>query len=539
MIDRPEATGQVELRRHHRLAAPADAVLERQADEACRRICEELRAGGSPSAEAVERSGAFAARAGSECFGVRDPLGTVPFYYSEEGGTLKTGERLAELVGEGEPVLDEREVARFLIGRGVRREATLAAHVRKLPAGHWLHAAGAGRVRIARYWRPEEVAPREISLATAAAELRSLVAAAIERELGPAVGVHLSGGLDSAAMAAMVRRAVAAGGGGRVTGYVWQPPRGDDVVAADEDSDREYRLIEAVAKHCDITPEFAPPTMEEVLTTLRLDPVRHETAMLLNEWSVLRRARAAGVTTIFSGWGGDQFCSCAAVGLHAELLARGQWRELGRRLRASERGWAWETASMVRTLVCSPGRGTERPALEETFIDRDFLRHRELDLPPKLPWWGSRRRQLAVLEHGSLQERMEGWAEAGGRHGVRYVYPLLDRRVIECVLSLPPTIFSEGGEHRRLLRHMLGDDLPPALRGPLSKLEPVRLGGLLRALRGALAELGAELRQRRTLPTRGRFVDLPRLAQALEPAALAARRTGWAKLAAAVQFLNL
>ena len=517
----------------------ADSHRPDPADHSRWRIGAELQAGRRPPIEAIERAGAFAVRRGAEVFGLRDPLGASPFYYAPVAGTLKASAKLAEVVGEGEPVLDEREVARFLIGRGVRRDATLAAHVRKLPAGHWMQADAAGGVKIARYWRPEETKPREISLADAAAELRSLVSSAIDREIGPNPGVHLSGGLDSTAMAALARRALASRGGGRVTGFAWQPSRSGSDRGGAEDPDREYRLIDAVATHCEITPLFVPPTVEDVLTTLRIDPVRHETAMLLHEWSVLRSARAAGVTTIFSGWGGDQFCSCSAVGLHAELLVHGRWGELSKRLRSSERGWAWELASMVRTLSRDPWRGLDRPALEETFVNRDFFRHAGVDLAPKIPLWGSRRRQLAVLEHGGLQERMESWTEAGERFGVRYVYPLLDRRVVEFVLSLPPTLFSEGAEQRRLLRRMLGDDLPPALRGPLSKEEPVRLAGLLHALRGALAELGAELRQRQTLPARARFVDIERLSAALEPAALAERRTGWAKLTAAVQFLNL
>lgn len=465
-------------------------------------------------------------------------MGLSPLYHRGAGATLRAGGRLAEVLGGEEPVLDEHEVARFLIGRGVRRDATLAAQVRKVPAGHWLHADASGRVRIGRYWRPEDVAPRRISLAAAAAELRELVAAAVEREIGPEPGVHLSGGLDSTAVATMVRRALAARGGGRLHGFAWQPPA-DGGSGAPGETDRENRLIDAVAAHCEVRPQRIAPTVEDVLTTLRIDPVRHETAMLLNEWSVLRSAQAAGVRTIFSGWGGDEFCSSSGTGLTAELLVRGQWRELAGRWRRDEVGWARGLVRAVRPLVRDPWRGVQRPAIEETFVDLDFLRHSGLELQTNFPLWGTRRRQLAVLEHGYLQERMEGWAEAGERFGVRYAYPLLDRRVIELVLSLPPTIFSGGGERRRLLRHMLGEDLPAALRGPLPKDEPARIAGLMRALRGALAELGAELRQRRTLPARARFVDLRRLSSALEPTALATRTTGWAKLVAAVQFLAL
>ena len=51
---------------------------------------------------------------------------------------------------------------------------------------------------------------------------------------------------------------------------------------------------------------------------------------------------------------------------------------------------------------------------------------------------------------------MEGWAASGARRGIEYRYPLLDRRLLELALGLPPGQFRRGRWGRWLMRHALG-----------------------------------------------------------------------------------
>jgi asparagine synthase (glutamine-hydrolysing) len=66
-----------------------------------------------------------------------------------------------------------------------------------------------------------------------------------------------------------------------------------------------------------------------------------------------------------------------------------------------------------------------------------------------------------ILMRGHLATRMTSWASWGARIGLQYRYPLLDRRVLEFVLSLPPEVFHGPGEGRHLARKALAAYLPP------------------------------------------------------------------------------
>jgi len=112
--------------------------------------------------------------------------------------------------------LDEEEVAASL--SSVRRDTatrTFYRAVRKLPAGHALvvepEAGGTGRlrVRLERYWRPEEIPAAWPAADNAYTEqFLDLYGKAVRDRLrGGPVGVHLSGGLDSSSVAVLAAQA--------------------------------------------------------------------------------------------------------------------------------------------------------------------------------------------------------------------------------------------------------------------------------------------------------------------------------------------
>ena len=61
--------------------------------------------------------------------------------------------------------------------------------------------------------------------------------------------------------------------------------------------------------------------------------------------------------------------------------------------------------------------------------------------------------QLHLLQLGHLGTRIDGWTASGARRGIEYRYPLLDRRVLEFALGLPPEQFRRGRWSRWLMRH--------------------------------------------------------------------------------------
>ena len=106
---------------------------------------------------------------------------------------------------------------------------------------------------------------------------------------------------------------------------------------------------------------------------------------------------------------------------------------------------------------------------------------------------------------------MDGDATSGARHGIEYGYPLLDRRVLEFALGLPPEQYRRGRMNRYLMRHALGALLPATVRWHVSKQDPIRTEAFVNALVGSLPTVRQILASRSEPPARSAYVDMPRL----------------------------
>jgi len=139
----------------------------------------------------------------------RDRLGIKPLYYAVTDDALLFGSEIKAILADGtiKPELDSTLLPEFLATGYVAGEATLIRGVRKLLPGHtltWSRREGATK---RRYWQlPAGEDRLSASLATRAATLRRQLETAVRSHLMSDVplGVFLSGGLDSSAIAALM-----------------------------------------------------------------------------------------------------------------------------------------------------------------------------------------------------------------------------------------------------------------------------------------------------------------------------------------------
>jgi asparagine synthase (glutamine-hydrolysing) len=134
----------------------------------------------------------------------RDPYGIKPLYYRVDGDGLAFASELRAL-RRGEIDLDALEA--FLAFNSIPAPLSIFRDVRKLPAGHVL-VWSEGSVELSRFGRPGPVAAPEVRdddeaelLEELRARLRDSVRAHLVSDVP--VGVLLSGGVDSAALAAL------------------------------------------------------------------------------------------------------------------------------------------------------------------------------------------------------------------------------------------------------------------------------------------------------------------------------------------------
>ncbi|HEY4765079.1 MAG TPA: asparagine synthase (glutamine-hydrolyzing) [Candidatus Sulfotelmatobacter sp.] len=145
-------------------------------------------------------------------FAARDRLGIKPFYYRWDGRAFLFGSEIKAIlaypgvVAEFNPgTLSEYLAFGYLTGA-----ETMFAGIRKLMPGHILELAEQGEPSIERYWDlstevDQEIHPRKCYVKT----YRELLEGAVSSHLMSDVplGVFLSGGLDSSAVAALTKKA--------------------------------------------------------------------------------------------------------------------------------------------------------------------------------------------------------------------------------------------------------------------------------------------------------------------------------------------
>lgn len=231
---------------------------------------------------------------------VRDPFGIKPVYYREtpQGLAFASEVRALPLL-TGEPLaVDPEGLATFLTLRYNPSPGTLARHVHRLPPGHGLTWELADdRRTLAPYITPQHDRFSG-TLAEAVTEYRDVLARAVGRQMlsDVPVGILLSGGIDSALVAALARDR-----GSHVpcftVGYGDNHPDCELAEAADT-----ARVLGLPHHQVKVTPELLQGALPELVTAME-EPLG--TTSILPMWFLVRLARER-VTVVLTGQGSDE-----------------------------------------------------------------------------------------------------------------------------------------------------------------------------------------------------------------------------------------
>jgi asparagine synthase (glutamine-hydrolysing) len=231
----------------------------------------------------------------------RDPMGEKPLYLYEREGTLLFASEMKALLRSGlVPFeLDPEAIDLYFHYQYVPEPRTALKGVRKLDAAHMLVVdVEPWRVEESCYWRMEDAPALEGDAPTLIREQLETIGELITRADVP-VGVALSGGLDSSAIAALAARhrpgeihAFSVGYAGRPEGL----DERDEARALARHLQLPFHEVEVKTKE---VVEFFPE-----LNYLRDDPVADYSGHAY--YAVMRRAREEGVPVMLQGQGGDE-----------------------------------------------------------------------------------------------------------------------------------------------------------------------------------------------------------------------------------------
>jgi asparagine synthase (glutamine-hydrolysing) len=453
---------------------------------------------------------------GGSAIVARDQLGGRPLVYARVGRGVLFAEHERDLIARlrRAPGPDRRAVTQWIDAGRLPGRRTFYAGVERVPPGHRLALSSSGAV-LERYWTPRYEGTVSGTRGELAERLRDETFAAIDREATGArhPAVRLSGGLDSACIAAGLAARRSAGGGALALSAVFPGSPETD----------ERALIEATAVQLGLDSEllsFAPPfsVLAPALRSVERWRLPSVTPNLFVWEPTMERARGLGVDVMLDGEGGDEL-----FGLAPYLIADA--------LRAGRLGRAWKLSAGIPGIGDDPDPRTRLRAL------------RVFGVGALAPEWARRRRRrrAAAESEGSLlahedrlaiaeEDERAAWRELNGPRwwralaadltgggdeldiagqlrresidaGIDRRQPLLfDLDLVLAVLANPPQLQFDPVRDRSLLRDALAGYIPEQVRCRYAKsyFTPVlaaALGGSdSGALVGPLAEPGAPVR---------------------------------------------
>ena len=408
----------------------------------------------------------------------RDRLGIKPLYLAQSGRALYLCSEIKQLTAVPGLRLsaDLEVVADYLLSGYERRDRTFFEQVEPFPEGRWRRCSLATLERLeeCEYWAPQTIAPTVHDPDEAASQLRESLETSVSLHLrsDAPLGVSLSGGLDSGALAALavdLRR----GDEGNLPSFTATFP--DDPVD-------ERRYVEEMTAGRAIEAHYVEPTPALFLSELDELTWHHDEPVgSLSQYAAFRVARAMrerGVRVALNGQGGDEILAgywqsyfaylrrliadlrLLKVGGHfvGALAGRGNSELLRQPLfllrRYRQRRAAGErTEARIRSILAMDPQERRLYELRELFL-------------PRLLRWDDRNLMASSVE---------------GR------YPFLDHEVIATAMRFAPEALYRAGWTKLPLRRAMRAELPASILARRDKQgfetpQEAWLAGALRSL---------------------------------------------------------
>jgi asparagine synthase (glutamine-hydrolysing) len=375
----------------------------------------------------------------------RDRLGIKPLFYVRLPERIAFASEIKALLPllPGRPEILPGRLRQFLQNQFAGGEETLVAGIRRVLPGEVLIVDERLAIVRHRYWSALSVAPRAIDADQAQYELNGLLDSAMTEHMRSDVpfGLFLSGGMDSAVLAALLQ----SHGAGRIrsfsVGY-----RGTKMA-------QELDGAARVAAHFGLDHRPLELTLDQVFaripqTVWAADELMRDYASLPT--SILAQSAGAELKVVFSGEGGDE--TFAGYRRYRPSLVERWTKSLihpgsgGFRTRGQWSGH-WSRRLFGPMLCAAPG------------LDRAPFVQAWGATPPG--WSDMQRRQytdLVTALPDNLLVKTDRMLMAFGLEGR---VPFLDHRIVEFGLSLPDRLKVQARQGKWLLKRWAQPRLPP------------------------------------------------------------------------------
>ena len=434
-----------------------------------------------------------------QIFCARDHVGIKPFYYhldDEKFIFANDIEPILKVHGISQDIKDEAVINFFTFRQLKDSKITFFKDIIKLEAATTL-TIDITTEKKRTYWRiedapkiyfdtEEEYIDRLKELLTESIECRS-------RSDYP-VASHLSGGLDSSAIAIIASRYLQKQNK-KLSAYNWVHSPTEE----ENKDDFDFSMSYEISKNEKIHHQYIDFTSQDLLDVYLNHDIRfNDTLILWYEHFLRQKAHNDKVRTMLSGWGGDELISSNGVGYLTGLFWKGHiWKSCKEMYKFSNN--RTKNVSYIKFLYAFFRRCINYLILPKlpfqlyckyTGMDCDQFDYGQtltkeykqirnklnLEGQKEITSIGQNKNQIDLFNHGHLLTRIESWASGGIRNNIDYRYPLLDKRIIELALGIPEELFFKYGENRYIFKKALSGTLPEKLCWRANtKFEPNRL----------------------------------------------------------------
>src|SRR6266850_7222689 len=448
----------------------------------------------------------------------RDRMGEKPLYYYDGPGVFVFGSELRALLEHPDVPreLDLQSLSRYLVVEAVPAPHSILARIAKVPPAHTLVVSPGAKPQLARYWTLPFAPDRSIGEVEWIERLRHQLDVSVRSRLGGDVpiGVFVSGGIDSGAVAALAARQTDA------------PPLQTFAVGFEAPSYDERRFARLVSarfgtEHHEIVFAAADAlSLMERVGSLLDEPLVD--ASFLPKYALARAARGS-VKVALSGDGGDElFCGyptfladSPARWLHAALPppARRVAGWLADRMPASSAYGSIDflLRQFVRSLPYPPEVRIQLQlggltASEQARLLAPGIRHAVKTFDPYAELTSDSERSAPrdpierLIQHHArfylADQTLVAMDRASMAAGLEVRAPFLDPALVELAATMPSSLKLHEWRTKYILKNALRGVLPPSvvwrrkqglgvpiaawLRGPLRDVMASRLAAVSR-----------------------------------------------------------
>jgi len=394
-----------------------------------------------------------------------DRFALYPLFYTVKRGELFVSQDVDELLPylDGKILHPEGFYGTGGIGKGHRTPYTPFVNIMRIPPGHFLEYRD-GRHELVRYWSPYEGSYKD-----ACDRLGTLIKQAVDRcyQHSSQLAVHLSGGLDSGSITALLAQMKA----DTIHAYARVKPD-----APDNHPTYENGYVAKYVKHYPQIKLYKAHELPFVSDHRSIERsaadwncVHHEGP----EGQICNDLSAKQIPYILSGVGGDELASyghpyqATKLNIDSQASARRfmfQQIFLKRRLRRLIKGVIGldgkRVDSVLHTMM-TPRSISRNKNYHPAFRDavRDLREGNKISLY-RLP--STYKYRLETLEKSYFTIRADNWNFISRNYGVDYLFPLLDADLVEFCASLPRHFFI-GKPQRQMIKTGLRKYLPEEL----------------------------------------------------------------------------